>query len=258
VCAAQCSAAEEGDNPGCAGALTCCGLHCIDRQTDSAHCGACGTACVTGQFCGLTGCHESVLSGVCSVARITVVLDGQDGNQTPARAMAAGLATTCAPAPTVREVSQDVADAVNSSNGRPVAGGGELLIAAGGTFFAHLTAYVSSEPISPIYSEFANDTLYYRKRADASSVVSAPYSADHDSHDFFVIQFIREPSSGSLILNAQGFWQTGTTAAAFYFKQAMLPALSTFNNAWYVYEWTDADADQAPDLNEITLVDSGS
>ena len=258
VCGAPCSAAEEGNNLGCSGTLTCCGLHCIDQKTDSKHCGACGTACATGQFCGLNACRDSALSQVCSVARITVVLDGQDGNQTPARSMAAGLSATCLPSPTVREVSQDVADAVNTANGRPVAGGGELLIAAGGTFFAHLTAYVSSQPVSPVYSNFENDTLQYRKRSDASIVASAPYSADHDSQDFFVLQFMRDPASGSLILNAQGFWQSGTTAAAFYFNQAMLPALSTFGKSWYVYKWTDANADMMPDLNEITLIDSGS
>jgi hypothetical protein len=121
-----------------------------------------------------------------------------------------------------------------------------------------LVDYVSSEPIAPIYGTLHNDNLEYRERATDTVIASSPFSlGETPDHDFFVIQFMRDPSSGSLILNAQGFWQSGTTAAAFYFDKAVLPSLGTQDKSWYVYEWTDANADHAPDLNEITLVGCG-
>jgi len=69
---------------------------------------------------------------------------------------------------------------------------------------------------------------------------------------------MRDAKSGSLILNAQGLWLSGTIAAAHQLEHAILPNLAAADKAWYAYEWTDQDGDQAPDSNEIQLVDSGS
>jgi hypothetical protein len=78
-------------------------------------------------------------------------------------------------------------------------------------------------------------------------------SADNLSHDFFIIQFMRDASSGSLVLNAQGFWESGTVAATYQLVNVVLPALSTFDKSWYAYEWSDMNGDMAPDADEITL-----
>ena len=257
-CAAPCTSAQEGTANGCGAGLTCCGEHCVDAATDSAHCGACGTVCAAGQFCGTSGCRDSTLSGLCSFKKIALVLDGQSGNETPGRAIAEALHTQCVPAPALREVSQLVADVVNADSGRPVSGGDELLIAPGGYFYAHLTDYLSKQAVLPVYSVLNGENLEYRKSATDAVLVSSPRSAPNDNHDFFVIQFARDPSSGSLILNAQGFWQSGTVAAAFYIAQGLLPAVTTFDKAWYLFEWQDANANLAPELSEIVLRDSGN
>ncbi|MEP7049488.1 MAG: hypothetical protein ABJB12_04015 [Pseudomonadota bacterium] len=259
-CAAACTADQEGTSMGCSTGLTCCSTHCVDATSDSEHCGACGTACAAGQFCGIGGCHDSTLASLCSIAKVTVVLDGQDGNAIPARTIAAALTAQCAAPPVVREVSQDVADAVNASSGRPVAGGDELLIAAGGFFFAHLTNYVTTEPVAPIYGVVSEDGLSqeYRKRKNDDLVATELNDGSHDSEDYLLIQIMRDADSGSVILNAQGFWQSGTTAAAYYVANVMLPVLATETKSWYVYKWTDGNANQAPDLGEFMLVDSGT
>ena len=55
----------------------------------------------------------------------------------------------------------------------------------------------------------------------------------------------------------------GTTAGAFYFANVMLPNIvgadvTTFTDAWYVYEWTMADGGAGPSLGDtFTLVGSG-
>jgi hypothetical protein len=87
-------------------------------------------------------------------------------------------------------------------------------------------------------------------------LASEPDTANPD-HDLFVVQFARDPASGSLVLNLQGFSANGTGAAVLYFQDVILPSLSTFTSAYYVGEWTDADGDHAPDVGEITLVTSG-
>jgi len=235
---------------GCSAGLTCCGSHCIDDKTDSQHCGAaCGAACAAGQLCGVAGCRDSTVAAACSIAKVTVVLDGQAGNAVPARAIAAGLAT-CAPPPTVREVSQDVADAVNASSGRPVAGGDQLLISTGGSSFAHLTGYLNSALVAPIEAVQSGTDYDFRKTATGEVVAHTLFGDAHAAHDMFVIQFIRDPTSGSLILNAQGLWQEGTTAAAYYFANVMLPTLAAQTKSWYVLQWTDTNANSTPDAGD--------
>jgi hypothetical protein len=105
------------------------------------------------------------VAAACSIAKVTIVTDGQDGNTVPARAIANALATACAPAPTVREVSQDMPDAVNASSGRPVAGGDELLISTGGASFAHLTAYLNDALTAPITAVLDGGNYDLRKTA---------------------------------------------------------------------------------------------
>jgi hypothetical protein len=275
VCAAACTTAQEGSNVGCGSGLTCCSAHCTDLGTDVQHCGVCGTACGGSQFCGLaecsqTGeagaggasgeacaaCHDLTLANVCSISKAIVILDttknSSDGNRKPGRAIGAALAALCTPAPTVTEEEQDSQDALSITTGHPVAGGGSLLIVAGGPYFQTLEAYFE-QTSSPLYLAQVGDTQQFTDRATGAAVVSRSASADNLSHDFFIIQFMRDTSSGSLTLNAQGFWESGTVAATYQLVNVVLPALSTFDKAWYAYEWTDMNGDMAPDADEITL-----
>ncbi|HKY41045.1 MAG TPA: hypothetical protein VJN18_34155, partial [Polyangiaceae bacterium] len=174
------------------------------------------------------------------------------------QAIGAALGAQCSPAPEVTEAEQDSVDALNFTTGRPVSGGGELLVVAGGPFFQQLEGYVEEQGISPLYLKVdvpANSQAFL-KREDGLAVVSSTIE-DDVSHDFFIIQFMRDPQSGSLVLNAQGFWLSGTTAASFLMLNGILPALSTYDKAWYAYEWTDGNGDFTPQLGEIVLRNSG-
>jgi hypothetical protein len=284
-CAPACTAQQEGQSAGCAVGLTCCSLHCTQVETDSKHCGVCGETCGQSQFCGLAGggeggqggqggqggagssdavaCHDTTLANLCSIGKVIVILDTtknpSDGNRVPGRAIGDALEDKCVPSPTVIEAEQDSVDALNFTTGRPVSGGGELLVVAGGPFFQNLEAYVESKGISPLYlfSDMGADLQQFKSRADDSVVASRTISGDNESHDFFAIQFMSDPQSGSLVLNAQGFWLSGTNAASFYMLNGILPDIASYDQAWYVYEWTDGNGDKLPDLNEIELTDSG-
>jgi hypothetical protein len=280
-CGSACSAAQEGQQAACGAGLTCCSLHCSKLEVDSRHCGACGANCDADQFCGseacadpgaggvggassapCVACQPTTLASICAIARAIVILDTNkndtDGNRTPGRAIGAALAAKCTPTPTLSEAEQDGVEALNLTTGRPVSGGGELLVVAGGPFYQNLEGYVEEQHIAPLYWKVAasGDAAEYRRSADDSLVVSLPIADDHESHDFFIVQFMRDSASGSLVLNAQGFWQSGTVAAAFQITEGMLPALSSFDKAWYAYEWTDMNGDKAPDLNEFSQIDS--
>lgn len=280
TCAPTCSAEHEGTSTGCsAEELTCCSLHCTDLVVDSQNCGACGTSCGAAQFCGLNVCPELgaggrsgsdscvtcqdvTLSNLCAVAKVIVVLDtnknDSDGNRSVGREMGQALASQCETLPAYTEVEQDSAEALNFTTGQPVSRGGELLVVAGGPFFQNLEGYVEEHDIAPLYWKVSATVTEYRKTSNDEVVVSLPIAGDHDSHDLFVIQFMRDAASGSLVLNAQGFWLSGTVAAAYQLTHGILPNLASAGEAWYAYDWTDKDGDKAPDDNEITLLASGS
>jgi len=203
-------------------------------------------------------CHDTTLAHVCSLPRVAVVLDGQEGNETPSRAMAAAMAAQCKPAPTVREVSQTVPDALNPASGRPISGAHELLVAGGSSFYARLLGYVDDNGISPVRDVFVSDTrlLEFTNAKTGEILVSRGLDEPNDSHDFFVIQLMRDPITGSIVLNAEGFWESGTVAAAYFFQHGMLTNLSAFDKAWYIYDWTDKNGDKLPNDDEMTLVKS--
>jgi hypothetical protein len=219
-----------------------------------------GGAGGAGSDAACVACHDTTLANVCAITNAIVISDADknttDGNLAPARAMAAALKADCKSAPTVTEERQDTPDALNVTTGHPVSGGGTLLVVAGGPFFQNLEGYFEQSS-SPLYLMQVADMQEFVDRATGAVVVSRSASTDNLSHDFFIIQFMRDASSGSLVLNAQGFWESGTTAAAFEFVNGLLPTLTTLDKSWYAYEWTDANGDMAPDLNEIVLQASG-
>ena len=57
-------------NPETGAPCTQCGANCVDTSTDSANCGACGTACVGGQMCKASSCScatgQAFCQGTCS------------------------------------------------------------------------------------------------------------------------------------------------------------------------------------------------
>jgi hypothetical protein len=229
---------------------------------DSQNCGTCGNACGSTQFCGLRDCRDLTLANVCSVSNVIVILDttknDAEGNRVTGRAIGSALEAQCGSRPALTEAEQDSVAALNLTTGQPVSDGGELLVVAGGPFYQMLEGYLENEKIAPLYWKVLPDATEYRKTRDDETVLSLPIAGDHDSRDLFIIQFMRDPKSGSLILNAQGLWLSGTVAAAYQVENAILPNLAAADQAWYAYEWEDKDGDKAPDLGEIREIASGT
>ncbi|HEY0468931.1 MAG TPA: hypothetical protein VGC79_32285 [Polyangiaceae bacterium] len=256
-CAAACGVAERGTNQGCGAGLTCCTLHCVATANDQQHCGACGTPCADNQFCGQLACVASQFASLCRVGKAAVVLDGQYGDDPTGRALGQALVAHCPTNLTVREVSQTVADVLNPSTGRPVSGSDELLVIAGGNYYQKAVGYLVTNKLSPLSNSNTQTTIEIRDSRTDALIASELIADVSDSHDLFALQFTREPSSGSLILNAYGFTVGGTAAATLYFEKVLAPDLASATKAWYVGEWTDKNADQKPDLDELTSLASG-
>jgi len=256
-CGSACSAEQEGGSLGCGAGLTCCSLHCVSTLHDSQHCGACGTACSSSQFCGQSGCAALQLSSLCQVGKLVVILDGQYGDDPTGRALAQSLVDHCASSQTVREVSQTVADALNPVNGRPVSGSDELLLIAGSSYFQQGAGYYVTNKFAPLTNLGTQNSFEIRDSSTGALIASELMSETSDSNDLFAVQFMREPSSGSLALNAYGFTVGGTAAATFYFEHVIAANFAGATKAWYVGKWKDENENQQPDESEFTMIAAG-
>jgi hypothetical protein len=244
-------------NGGCGVGLTCCAEHCASTVNDQQHCGACGTACADTQFCGESGCVAAKLSSACRVGKLVVVLDGQEGDDPTGRALSQALVAHCPSSQSSREVAQTASDVLNPNSGQPVSGSDELLLIAGGNYFQKGMGYLVANKVAPLTNVGTFSTYEIHDTVSNALIASELIADVSDSHDLFAVQFLRDPSSNSLVLNAYGFTVGGTAAATYYFTDVLAPNLATVDKTWFVGEWTDKDADKLPDADELTVVASG-
>jgi hypothetical protein len=254
---------DASDQCGDAGEQCCFGA-CSNVATDPHNCGACGNTCVTNQFCTGTACVGAVFSNLCANASGTVVLDEYVADQDAGSLMGAALAASCTPAVVVTAVSQDAGVANDPVTGRPIAGPGDTLVIAGGSYGQITMGYLDGAGLTRL--NLAGDganALAFFLRATNVAVVSAPISTLTASHDYFALELTVEPISGTLSYTGFGMYAPGTAAAAYYFSNVVMPNLAGYTNAWYVYEWTDSgDVDGgaalSPDSTDtFTLVMGG-
>ncbi len=233
---------------------------------DPAHCGACGVSCSNTQFCTSTACAGIALKSICRSPRVVALLDDLSVDDDAGRVMLQALASQCALDGGGRFDTLDRAEAGANDTGvleavaaeanqkRPVAGPGTMLVMAGGGWELGqpVTRYLNTNGYTPIYYGTPQGGgalgLIQRGTAGGADTVVAPYAAITDTHDYFVLQMVVEPESGTPSLVAYGFGGAGTLAAGWYLANRVLPNLSDYEKAWYVYEWTDASSDAgAPD-----------
>jgi hypothetical protein len=223
----------------CGAGLTCCGGLCVDTKRDPLNCGMCGQACASGQFCTGTACHEAVFANVCDNPSATVVKDPFDIDNTAALAIGGALAGSCVPPTSVSPRDQNDGDVLDPA-GRPLGGGSISYLTGGGAFGQHLVAYLEKAALSAIYFTGDGMTAQFHNRRTGEIVVTTPYSALGESHDYFFVQMTVEPMSGTLCVSAAGMFAPGTVAAGFWVPTEMVPKRATYSDSWYVYEWTDS------------------
>ena len=256
----------------CTGNLVCCTDHCVDTTRDPRHCGACGATCPATQFCGNAStpvCRDNILRNVCNTKKATFLLDGLVDDDAASVVISAAISAHCVPAPAVTSVNQSMSVAINTTTGQPLAGGGELLVAAGGDSNHRLVNYLEDSRTSAVYNETDGiAVLDFKRRGGATDggdaiIRTVTLSTLTATHDFFVVYVVKDPISGTFSLVVYGVNAPGTRAGAFYFSNVMLPNIvgadvTTFTDAWYLYEWTMADGGAGPSLADtFTQIASG-
>ena len=260
VCVPRCG----GGGAACAGSFVCCNEHCVDTTLDPKHCGACNTTCPATQFCATASsppvCNSNVLANVCNSKNATFLLDGLEADQEATVVVRLAMAARCTPPPMAKSVSQSVSIAINTTTGQPVAGGGELLVAIGGDSAQRLVNYLEDAGTSPVYNEYDGLNTLWFKRRDASNAILATVSKSTltSTHDYFLVEVVLEPISGTSSLVLYGVDSPGTKAAAYYFANTMLPSIMTYTHSWYLYEWMGVGADGGAGPGDtFTLLASG-
>jgi hypothetical protein len=265
---------DAGDGgPSCAGMLTCCsapssptGGFCTDTGKDPQNCGGCGTACSSTQFCTGMACDDAVLSNVCANPKATVVLDGLPPDDGAGNVIGMALATGCAPAVTVFTALEDSGVEQDPISGRPLTGPGNTLVAGGGWFGHASVLYMDGRgaapppaPLTPLVLDNDGTNAWIRNRKTSVNLVLTSISSLTPNHDYFLLELSVEPISGTLCFFGYGMLSPGTIAAGYYFQSNVLPSLSTFTDAWYVYEWTDTNGDTIPNAGDtFTLMGQGT
>jgi hypothetical protein len=212
-----------------------------------------------------------VLAHVCDSPRATVLLDGLSGDDPISATVKDGLVVGCppaSPAPVAVLVAQAQAGTIHPVSGRPVVGSGDLQVVLGGPLGQFLIRYLENARLSSVYFTYDSVTArFYGRATDGGAdpiIVEAPRTTLTPSHDFFLVETVVDPATGTLTLALYGFGLKGTEVAAWFFLNEILPNRSAtqWNKSFYVYEWTarsgDAGADPVPSAADtFTLVSSG-
>jgi len=254
----------------CTNNLVCCTDHCVDITRDPTHCGACTTLCTATEFCGNAStptCRDNVLRNICDFKKVTFLLDGLTDDDTASDLIKIAIRDRCVPLPMLVSVRQTMSASINPTTGQPLAGGGELLVAAGGDSTQNLVRYLESSRTSTVYNETDGVTsLQFKRRGGPdggdSIIRDVLLSTVSPAHDFFIVYVVKDPISGTFSLVIYGIDSPGTKAGAFYFANMMLPSIvgadASITQAWYLYEWTSADAGAGPSMADtFTQISAG-
>lgn len=250
VCASSCTTSLS-----CAMGQDCCGDRCVNFQRDPVNCGGCGTVCTPTQFCGRGLCREADFSQLCALTTTTVMLNGLTVDDDAGLAMGEALVVACAPDMASHLAGQDDAG-VLSAAGEPLALG-ELLVMGGGSFRQAAVRWLEMTNRAHLHDTSTGvDAIYSLQDGGVAS--STPFANLSETKDRIALQLVRTPT-GSLVLNAAGFYATGTLAAAHYFIEQVLPQRATLTTRWYVIEWEDVNMSGGPDAADtFTVIASGT
>jgi hypothetical protein len=236
---------------------------------DLRNCGACDVVCTRNQYCGAAGCGADTLATLCDAESATFVLGEYFIDNEAAGVVRDAFGTACPAVPSVLQ-DQGQADGINPTTGRPVAGPGRLFVVMGGFIGQRLAGYLEDSGATRLFDTFdgANNTFWARSPAEGGAarvVARGPYgdtctgqSCLTETHDYFRFETVVEPTSGTRTLLAYGMGAPGTIAAGWFLANRVLPSLSSFDHAWYVYEWRDTDVTGGPSSDDtFRLVESG-
>jgi hypothetical protein len=215
------------------------------------------------QYCGTTGCAENTVASVCDTTSVTILMDGLSVDDVLSGAIENSLMTRCPVPPSTLKVSQDVSTAINVTTGRPLSTGRDLIVELGGPFGQRVMRYLEDSGKTNVYVASQEQQFLFKGRSADGGPDPVYVQVDSgkltDAHDFFAMEMVTDPVTGSRVFGLRGFFAPGTGAAVWFFHQRVLPALATFTGTYYVYEWTDTDGNGMPsDGDAFDRLESGN
>jgi hypothetical protein len=242
---------------GDAATAACCEGHCTDTSLDPRNCGACGTACTATQFCTGTKCDDAIFSNVCDNPRATLVWDAYASDNDAGAEIGTAL-TACSPSVTVTQ-QQNESLVTDPATGRPLLGVGNTYLIGGGWYGHPGMAYMDKEKLSPVQVNSDGTTnSWIQNLATGEYVVKILTSTLTATNDYFLIELVVEPESGTLCFAATGMLDAGTAAAGYFTSTQVIPNRSKYPDAWYAYHWQDTDTTAGPSAGDTwTQLGSG-
>jgi len=153
---------------------------------------------------------------------------------------------------------------INSTSGRPFSSiPPDLIFSIGGPginsvshYYETTTNMTDKAPIT-----FSMNATHYiwtdRNGNQVLAVLRSSCSVPPGTNDVFVIQILRD-ADGRLVTVMYGTHYTGTWAAAWWFKFVVYPSISSYQNRYYIVQWTDAAAgtgsNYTPDLGDTYTI----
>jgi hypothetical protein len=245
--------------------VACCAGYCVNTAADPRNCGHCGVACTEHQFCTGTQCDQAVLANLCGNPSGTIVLDQYTADNQGAGSIGTALMANCVPPTNIAYRYEDAGGeggaVTDPATGRPNTGVGNTFITGGGGYGHVGVAYLDMMALTPLFPSVINNGTEYQviKRATGTAALDVPYSSLTASHDYFWVDLVVEPQSGTLVVSGVGTLAPGTVAAGYYLSATIIPNLATYTNSWYLFEWTDMNSDSTPNAGDtFTQIATGN
>jgi len=142
---------------------------------------------------------------------------------------------------------------INQTTGRPILTGN--LVTFGGRGANKITKYYEDQGLATV--RFSMNSTHYMFMKGSTVVYAAAISTyNYNSADYFVMQVLQDGSR--MVFLIWGIAQTGTYASGICFADTVYPNLTSYNQSYYIFKWTDLDGNGIQTSNEITQIASGS
>lgn len=234
----------------CAPGAACCAGQCKPLNT-LGDCGACGVACGVDQFCDGASCRDQTFPEFCANLDVYAIRDGIALDDAATATLVSTVQQHCSAQTRIFNGPQTNPAWVDQTTGALLLGGGTTVVTAGGPFPNLVVKGLErqSQSTKVYFATNGLDTWHFKRRSDDAVLVSRLQTWCAPEHDVFLVELVADPASGTLALMTYGLCSpgNGTQAGAWYWANVMLPNRASYTDSWYIYEWSDTNADGQPD-----------